>query len=421
MPNEEKKKSTVLGRLKSTKKKVAKTIGKKQHHPKKSNDTEFEDFVVSTPFAVQHGIHVDFNSTTGFSGLPSEWEAMLKTSGLSKDEVINNTQAVLDVLEFADTRKKEHREESFKVDTTKSYELTDLINKVQNPRELYIDLEKCGEGAAGEVFLATEKATSRKVAIKKMEIGKENVKLITTEIYIMKSSTHPSIIQYFDSFLVDSCLWVVMEFMDGGCLTDLLEEYPKIKLTEAQIAYICLQTLTGLDYIHSYNRIHRDIKSDNILLHTDGSVKIADFGYAAQLTEEKNKRVTIVGTPYWMAPELIRGYEYSFKVDVWSLGIMLMEMAEGEPPYMEFPPLRALFLITTKGTPGLKEPHLWSNEFKNFLSFCLEIETDKRLLPCELLKEAFVQNPASPAQIGDVIRRTKQIKAATAKENVLNL
>jgi serine/threonine protein kinase len=101
--------------------------------------------------------------------------------------------------------------------------------------------------------------------------------------------------------------------------------------------------LRGLAYIHSLHRIHRDIKSDNLLIGDDGSIKLADFGYAAQLTQEKQKRNTIVGTPYWMAPELIRGQNYDQKVDLWSLGIMIMEMAEGEPPYMEFPPLRVCF------------------------------------------------------------------------------
>lgn len=132
--------------------------------------------------------------------------------------------------------------------------------------------------------------------------------------------------------------------------------------------------------------IHRDIKSDNILIGSRGEVKIADFGYAAQLTQQKTKRNTIVGTPYWMAPELIRGQNYDTKVDIWSLGIMIMEMAEGEPPYMEFPPLRALFLITTKGIPDLKDPGKWSSPFRQFVALCLEKDPEKRPDADELLK-----------------------------------
>lgn len=157
------------------------------------------------------------------------------------------------------------------------------------------------------------------------------------------------------------CQWVVMELMDGGCLTDVLEQFDSVRMTEGQIAHVCQQTLSALSYIHASHRIHRDIKSDNILLNTKGQVKIADFGYAAQLTQDQQKRHTVVGTPYWMAPELIRGHDYGTKVDIWSTGIMLMEMVEGEPPYMEFPPLRALFLITTKVI--------------SFLSFCSRVLT----------------------------------------------
>jgi len=387
--------------------------------------------IVSAPFEVHHGIHVDFNSTSGFSGLPSEWEAILQSSGIGKDDIILNSQAVLDVLEFAEKNKvgpaqskdKDKDKEANKPQIEfKEYELSDLVNKVDNPRELYVNLEKCGEGAAGEVFLATEKSTSRQIAIKKMDLGKENAKLLVTEISIMKTSRHESIIEYIDSFAVDGQLWVVMEFMDGGCLTDILEEYESVQLTELQIAYICKQTLSGLEYIHSLSRIHRDIKSDNILLNTNGAIKIADFGYAAQLTSEKLKRTTIVGTPYWMAPELIRGQEYNFKVDIWSLGIMVMEMAEGEPPYMEYPPLRALFLITTKGIPALKNPESWSPEFRKFVALCLEIENDKRLDASQLLKHPFLDKTAPPAELGvNVITRAKEAKEAYQRENALDL
>jgi len=297
-------------------------------------------------------------------------------------------------LDFVDNTSLENRDrkaEEKPVLEQKEYELTDLINKVDDPHQLYVNLEKCGEGAAGEVFLAYEKDTNRKVAIKKMDLGKENAKILITEVYIMKTSHHASIIEYIDSFALDGQLWVVMEYMDGGCLTDVLEEYKSVSLTEYQIAYICEQALLGLAYIHTLNRIHRDIKSDNILLNRAGAVKIADFGYAAQLKAEQAKRTTIVGTPYWMAPELIRGQEYTNKVDVWSLGIMTMEMAEGEPPYMEYPPLRALFLITTKGIPDLKVPEKWSPQFRQFVSLCLDVDTEKRWNATQLLKHAFLQ------------------------------
>lgn len=138
-----------------------------------------------------------------------------------------------------------------------------------------------------------------------------------------------------------------MELVDGGCLTDVIvdmEPFP-----EKMIAFVCRESLKGLAYLHKDFRLHRDIKSDNILMGRNGEVKIADFGFAVNLTSEQDKRKSVVGTPYWMAPELIRGQKYDDKVDVWSLGITAIEMAELEPPYLNEPPLRALLLITTNG------------------------------------------------------------------------
>ena len=222
-----------------------------------------------------------------------------------------------------------------------------------DPTKMFVNMVKVGEGAAGEVFLCTFTQTNEQVAVKKMPLNAQNVKLLTSEIYIMKESRHKNVVAYIDSFRVESQLWVAMEYMGGGCLTEILEQFDYCQMSERHMAWVCKETLQGLKYIHSLHRIHRDIKSDNMLISHTGDVKIADFGYAAQLTQKKTRRNTIVGTPYWMAPELIRGQNYDTKVDIWSLGIMVMEMAEGEPPYMEFPPLRALFLITTKGIPEL--------------------------------------------------------------------
>eukprot|EP01098_Paradermamoeba_levis_P009339 TRINITY_DN3886_c0_g1_i1.p1 TRINITY_DN3886_c0_g1~~TRINITY_DN3886_c0_g1_i1.p1 ORF type:complete len:252 (+),score=68.95 TRINITY_DN3886_c0_g1_i1:683-1438(+) len=250
-----------------------------------------------------------------------------------------------------------------------------------------------------------------------MTLANQNTKLLLTEIGIMKDSHHPNIVHYFDSYIVEDKLWVVMEYMGGGPLTDVLEQFDQIQLTEPQIAHCCKEVLTGLAYIHSLHRIHRDIKSDNILLGSNGDVKLADFGYAAQLTQNKQKRNTIVGTPYWMAPELIRGQAYDTKVDIWSLGIMAMEMAEGEPPYMEFPPLRALFLISTKGIPGLKEADKWSSSFQDFLSKCLEKDVEKRPFAEDLLKHPFLQKACSPADFVPVIEKTKKLKEEEAGLN----
>mmetsp|Transcript_94836 Transcript_94836/g.142082 ORF Transcript_94836/g.142082 Transcript_94836/m.142082 type:complete len:242 (+) Transcript_94836:1-726(+) len=229
----------------------------------------------------------------------------------------------------------------------------------------------------------------------------------------MKESKHPAIVEYFDSFVADDQIWVAMEMMGGGCLTDILDQYENsedVKMTEGQIAFACRQVLSGLSYIHSCHRIHRDIKSDNVLIGGDGSVKIADFGYAAQLTTGRSKRNTIVGTPYWMAPELIRGSDYDSKVDVWSLGIMLMEMAEGEPPYMDYPPLRALFLISTKGIPGLQNASKWSDEMNSFLADCLIQDAAARPDANKLLEHPFMEKACPPEELIEKVKTAKQIK-----------
>jgi len=406
--------------------------------------------VVGSPFNVQHNIHVDFNSVTGFVGLPDEWNVLLKTSGITKDEVVANPDLVLNVMNFNDQYQKQkdhvakptplgrpngaptprppqpqqsqqhHQQQQDEEDDDQGSELSlpeekqislqDLISK-DDPNNIFRDAKKVGEGAAGEVFLATDSRNGEKIAIKKMPLNSQNMKLLVTEIGIMKTSNHPNIVKYFDSYLMNEQIWVVMEYMGSGCLTEVLEQYENgLKMTETQIANVCLATLRGLSYIHSLHRIHRDIKSDNILLGTDGAVKLADFGYAAQLTQQKQKRNTIVGTPYWMAPELIRGQNYDQKVDLWSLGIMVMEMAEGEPPYMEFPPLRALFLITTKGIPDLKEPSKWSPEMKDFVGRCLEKEPEARPDSSELLKHPFLRKASPQTEIASVAKQAKQFK-----------
>lgn len=392
----------------------------------KEEDLSYDNITISTPFNIKHDVHVDFSSATGLKGLPPDWEALVRSNFGEGDKaaIAANKDAMVDILQFQTKYQEQQKKaeaaaeaaaaaeangqlgdneidlitsqlidapQSMPLPAERAVKLDELINTSIDPTVLYPDLRKIGEGAAGEVFLATDSQTGRRVAIKKMALTAQNLKLISTEIQIMKTSKHPNIIEYIDSYIVEKKLWVVMEYMGAGCLTEVLDQFDAgVTMTEPQIAFVCKATLKGLSYAHQMHRIHRDIKSDNILLGSDGSCKIADFGYAAQLTQEKAKRITIVGTPYWMAPELIRGQNYDQKVDIWSLGIMVMEMAEGDPPYMDFPPLRALFLITTKGIPGLKHPEKWSTEFKDFVAQCLEKESENRPTADQLLFHPFI-------------------------------
>eukprot|EP01097_Dermamoeba_algensis_P002055 TRINITY_DN1819_c0_g1_i1.p1 TRINITY_DN1819_c0_g1~~TRINITY_DN1819_c0_g1_i1.p1 ORF type:complete len:481 (+),score=95.68 TRINITY_DN1819_c0_g1_i1:68-1510(+) len=369
------------------------------------------DDLISAPFNIKHDVHVDFNSATGFVGLPPEWESRLKGSGLSKEEIVKNSEDVLKILEFTfENEKHEHKPSKSPLPEDDTLSLNDLVS-TGDPNTIYSDFKKIGEGAAGEVFLATNKE-GKKVAVKKMVLNSDSMKLLTTEINIMKTSHHPNIVDYYESYVIADQLWVVMEFMGGGCLTEVLEQFENgVRMTERQIAAACFETLKALVYVHSLHRIHRDIKSDNILINEQGDIKVADFGYAAQLTKKQQKRNTVVGTPYWMAPELIRGHDYDTKVDIWSLGIMAMEMCEGEPPYMEFPPLRALFLITTRGIPELKEPQKWSSELRSFVSTCLTKELDKRPNAQELLKHPFLQKACTKGEFVPLIAQAKKARS----------
>jgi len=374
--------------------------------------------IVSQPFNVSHKLHVDFDAKAGgLSGLPPEWEGMLKASGITDEEQAANKDAVMNVLEFEARRQgitgatePEPKPNFEQPMPSTDQELTlDQIVSQGDPSAIFTDFVKVGEGAAGEVFMAKDSRDSRIVAVKKMQVNSDNRKLLTTEIGIMKTSRHANIVDYVDSFMpTPKEIWVVMEYMGGGCLTDILEVFDQLRLSETHIAYVIRDTLRALSYIHSLHRIHRDIKSDNILLGADGSVKIADFGYAAQLTQKQQKRNTVVGTPYWMAPELIRGQDYGTKVDIWSLGIMLMEMAEGEPPYMEYPPLRALFLITTKGIPPLKEQAHWSADFHSFFSQCLDVNTDTRPDADTLLQHPFLKQACTPATLSPLFKEQRK-------------
>mmetsp|Transcript_2784 Transcript_2784/g.3442 ORF Transcript_2784/g.3442 Transcript_2784/m.3442 type:complete len:518 (-) Transcript_2784:64-1617(-) len=411
----------------------------KKKRKKKKKEKMDPSCLISGPRDFRQPVHVDFNSETGFSGLPSEWETLIK-GNISKDEVIANSNAVLQVIEFhqrgmvpagpaksdtPDFTKEDKKEAPDTPDeeTPSDDKVTVRKDKAKkrhkgedlewidegDPTEIFINLEKCGEGSSGEVYKGLHKDTKEVTAIKVISLGgSEKLCNIKNEIMMLKLSKHPNVVEHRGTYMKDEKLWVAMEYMDGGALTEVISI---CQISEAQIACICKEILNALVGIHEGNRIHRDIKSDNVLITISGDIKLADFGYCAQLTETVDKRNSVVGTPYWMAPELIKGMEYGTSVDIWSLGIAAIEMAEGDPPYLDFPPLRALFLIATHGPPSLKEPEKWTDIFKHFLGRCLELEPGDRASAKELLEHPFLKLACPTRNLTPLILKAKEVAA----------
>ncbi|KAG5340767.1 STK3 kinase, partial [Acromyrmex charruanus] len=278
----------------------------------------------------------------------------------------------------------------------------------RQPEEVFDVICKLGEGSYGSVYKALHKESGQVLAIKQVPVDTDLQEIIK-EISIMQQCDSPYVVKYYGSYFKNTDLWIVMEYCGAGSVSDIMRLRKKT-LQEDEIATILSDTLKGLEYLHLRRKIHRDIKAGNILLNNEGHAKLADFGVAGQLTDTMAKRNTVIGTPFWMAPEVIQEIGYDCVADIWSLGITALEMAEGKPPYGDIHPMRAIFMIPTKPPPSFREPDQWSPEFIDFVSGCLVKNPEERATATELLQHEFIGNAKQPSILSQMIAEAHEIR-----------
>ncbi|XP_076048127.1 sterile20-like kinase isoform X2 [Oratosquilla oratoria] len=293
--------------------------------------------------------------------------------------------------------------------------------KIESPEEYWDIIGELGDGAYGKVYKAQHKEHHTLAALKQVKLeAEEDLETFMIEIDILSECKHENIVQLLEAYHFDGYLWMYLEYCDGGAVDSIMADLDR-PLTEPQIAYLCQNLCHALKYVHDNKVIHRDLKAGNVLLMMDGGVKLADFGVSAKNKNTLDKRGTFIGTPYWLAPEVILcetfiDAKYDYKADIWSLGISLIEFAQMDPPNHEVSPVRVMLKIQKSDPPKLDYPTKYSREFNDFVAKCLVKDPNQRPSAEDLLKHPFLDKVLDAKPIIDLLL---EYKAEVVEEEVV--
>ncbi|KYQ90593.1 putative protein serine/threonine kinase [Tieghemostelium lacteum] len=340
--------------------------------------------------------------------LPDDCQKLMKASGIPEEKFRANLQTLLYVLHFRTGKiLKLHEEiprEPRKKFTSDRFSDGETLLEHLDPhvlKKIYKDTDQVGKGGFGTVYFAKSTRDKKTVAIKKMpHQTKRQITQNLREVSILSKCNHPNIVKLITCHIdKEQNLWLVMEFMEGGTFEEAAKAW---RFNENNLAYVARELLKGLQYLHENGMVHRDLKSANIMMSVEGKVKLIDFGLCEDVST--GSPCHMVGSPFWMPPEMILQKPHSTPVDIWSFAISLLEMANQRPPMMESA-VKAMFTVATEGATGFDHPELWSDVFKDFLSLCLKMEPSERATAVELLQHPFIKKADTRDNMENILKK----------------
>ncbi|KAM9994924.1 hypothetical protein ACTFIY_001095 [Dictyostelium cf. discoideum] len=380
------------------------SVNNNQNNHKNNNNNTTPDH----PPEEQKPVEKEVITIATLADFPEDCQKLIRISGIPEEKLIKNIQILAYVLHFRTGRffklvDEPPREPRKKFVSERFNDGEKLLEPVEPAllKKMYKDSDQVGKGGFGTVYFAKSTKEKRLVAIKKMpHVTKRQQQQNFREAAILAKCDHPNIVKLHTCHIdKDSNLWIVMEFMEGGTFEEAAKAW---KFNENNLAYVAKELLKGLQYLHENHMVHRDLKSANIMMSVEGKVKLIDFGLCEDVAT--STPMHMVGSPFWMAPEMIQQKYHSTPVDIWSFAISLLEMANQRPPMMESA-VKAMFTVATDGATGFDDPALWSDCFKDFLSLCLKQDPAERATAEELLKHPFIKKADSRDNMENILKK----------------